>query len=383
MAGALVVVACGDAPTKGGSGDSPSAAASLVDALKPIPTADAEAIGRARGRSQVKSDEQVELFPAYASRTKDGSRWELELRGWIYEPEENDYLRNKALGELTEEMGNVPITPLVRQRLGRFLVDNERGKSIEVTVAGKPLKLATSGEDGHFAGNFLVLEAEAAAWSKGGSLEVSVVLPEGDSRSFSTRLQLVEPDGFTIISDVDDTIKISEVRNKPRLLQRTFAMEFEAVPGMAKVYDRWLGRDAHLHFVSSSPWQLFVPLAELVKGAGFPPATFSLKQVRPKDVKTTIDALLADPLLTKPPAIRAVLDRFPKRRVIMVGDSGEKDPEIYGIIARERPAQIDRIYIRDVTGDAAEGDRFKAAFESIAREKWLIFKDAESLPSAP
>jgi len=379
----LLSTACDDASKSHGAGTPGSSAQQSSDAPRPIPTADVAAIERARSRSQVKSDEQVVLFPAYAWRTEDGSRWEFELRGWIYEPEENDYLRTKALDELAEQMGTIPVTKLVRQRVSMFLVDHERGKVIEVTVAGRPLKLAPSGEDGVFAGRFLVPEAEASAWAKGGALEVSVIMPSGDERTFSTRLQLVEPKGLTIISDVDDTIKISEVRDKARLLQRTFAMEFEAVPGMAKVYERWLADEDHLHFVSASPWQLFAPLAELVHGSGFPSATFSLKQVRPKDVRGAIDGLLADPLSSKPQAIRAVLDRFPKRHALLVGDSGEKDPEVYGIIARERTSQIDRIYIRDVTGDTAEGERYRRAFDGLARDRWVIFKDTGTLPDAP
>jgi len=47
--------------------------------------------------------------------------------------------------------------------------------------------------------------------------------------------------------------------------------------------------------------------------------------------------------------IRELLKDFPQRNFILIGDTGEMDPEIYTTIAREHPNQIVRIFIRDVT----------------------------------
>ena len=41
------------------------------------------------------------------------------------------------------------------------------------------------------------------------------------------------------------------------------------------------------------------------------------------------------------------MGRFPKRRFILIGDSGEKDPEVYREIQRRFPAQVQEIMIRD------------------------------------
>ncbi len=35
---------------------------------------------------------------------------------------------------------------------------------------------------------------------------------------------------------------------------------------------------------------------------------------------------------------------------MLIGDSGQKDPEVYGTIVREHPGRIRAVYIRDVTG---------------------------------
>ncbi len=49
--------------------------------------------------------------------------------------------------------------------------------------------------------------------------------------------------------------------------------------------------------------------------------------------------------------ISEIVGRFPKRRFILVGDSGEKDPEVYREIKTRFPQQIQEIWIRDVVND--------------------------------
>jgi phosphatidate phosphatase APP1 len=63
---------------------------------------------------------------------------------------------------------------------------------------------------------------------------------------------------------------------------------------------------------------------------------------------------------------------FPQRTFILVGDSGERDPEIYGAIAREFPNRVTKILIRHITSDVP--NRFERAFEYIDADKWTLFQ---------
>jgi phosphatidate phosphatase APP1 len=67
------------------------------------------------------------------------------------------------------------------------------------------------------------------------------------------------------------------------------------------------------------------------------------------------------------------------RLLVLVGDSGEHDPEIYGSIARKYPRRIHRIFIRAVRGESNDDQRFARAFEGIDADKWLVFTDAVDL----
>ena len=57
---------------------------------------------------------------------------------------------------------------------------------------------------------------------------------------------------------------------------------------------------------------------------------------------------------------------FPGRRFLLVGDSGERDPEVYAEVARRRPEQVTGIAIRQVAGRLS-ARRQQAWLDRIAR----------------
>jgi len=108
-----------------------------------------------------------------------------------------------------------------------------------------------------------------------------------------------------------------------------------------------------------------------MRNAGFPRATLELKDVRFRD--ETLINLFKKGTETKPVQIEPILKRHARRQFILIGDSGEQDPEVYGDVARRYPARIHRILIRNVDNSKAEDLRFKEAFKHIARNKWQLF----------
>jgi len=76
---------------------------------------------------------------------------------------------------------------------------------------------------------------------------------------------------------------------------------------------------------------------------------------------------------------RGQVKLVPRCGIILVGDSGEQDPEVYGDIARRYPAQIRRILTRNADNRKAEDLRFKEAFKHVARNKWQLFDHPEKI----
>jgi phosphatidate phosphatase APP1 len=185
----------------------------------------------------------------------------------------------------------------------------------------------------------------------------------------------------SVISDIDDTIKISEVRNREALLRNTFLGPFRPVPGMAEIYAAWAtNHGASFHYVTACPWQLQPELATFLRTNGFPEGTFQMKQFRWKD--QSFFGLFQSPERHKRNVIERWLRQFPQRQFILVGDSGERDPEVYGELARRFPGQVRRILIRDVTAESGEADRYRRAFAEVPAGVAVVFGEAEAIRAA-
>eukprot|EP00435_Cladocopium_sp_Y103_P002167 s4887_g1.t1 len=177
---------------------------------------------------------------------------------------------------------------------------------------------------------------------------------------------LVRPHGIGIISDIDDTVKVTEVFHGIKaVLQNTFLKTFDDVPGMAKLYQGLEKLDASFHYVSKSPPELHAPLADFLHEKGFPVSSIHLC-----------------PLLGRNRAnfklgqVESLLSQFPDRKFILVGDSGEKDPEVYAEIMRRHPKQVLKVLIRSVApSDTENVAKARAAFQGINVSKWQVFAD--------
>lgn len=324
----------------------------------------------------LKTDETIVFFRTAGWLDETTQEWNLPVHGWVYEPQ--DSAARKALLEttLTEHFGLEISTETevnLSRRLNLLVADNERGKNIVIKLAGRIVELPPSVENGHFETILRIPASEIDAFAKEGRLPYSTVTAKSEKRSFAGEVQLLAPAGLSVISDIDDTVKISNVTDHKRLLESTFLLDFETAPGMLERYTHWAAHDASFHFVSSSPWQLYSPLREFLDDSGFPWATYSLKAVRFRD-ETLLD-LFKKGTETKPLIIKGILDRYPGRTFILVGDSGEQDPEVYAALLREYPQQVFEAYIRNVTQARADDERFTAVFDGIEPERWHLFDD--------
>jgi phosphatidate phosphatase APP1 len=111
-------------------------------------------------------------------------------------------------------------------------------------------------------------------------------------------------------------------------------------------------------------------LSAFFAASGFPAGTWHMKQVRLKD--RTLASLWEEPDVTKRAAILPLLAAYPERQFILLGDAGERDPEIYGEIARAHPAQVRHIYIRLLPGRDEDPLRWAAAFAGLPADRWTL-----------
>ncbi|KAI8908736.1 hypothetical protein DFJ77DRAFT_473144 [Powellomyces hirtus] len=278
----------------------------------------------------------------------------------------------------------------LKERYGWFAVSGVEDAQLPVTIPASPSKAVTLPTKTDNTGLF-----DAA-------VNVSITGPTDKHGAITFKSQtlgqdqvggmvyLVEPEGVSIISDIDDTIKITEVLDKVKVLKHTFLQPFEAVYGMPKLYTDLqtklsaLNKRPAFHYLSRSPWTLFGGLKDFTTAAGFPAGQFILRNLSLKD-RSFFDFLVGGSSF-KVDRIRDHISLFPNRTLIMIGDSGELDPESYGVIAREKPQLVSCIAIRAIEGqDAAvektknSPERYQIAFDGVPKDKWFTFTDASKI----
>ena len=332
------------------------------------------------GISDIKADETVVFFNTAAWLDTETGQWNIPVHAWIYEPE-SSVVRKGLFAELLEEKYGLVVGPESQayfdRRANLLIADNERGKILVVRIAGQDIALPPSEPNGHLSGVLHFPAGQIDANSEHGYIRFFAVTAANETRHFEAEAQLVPPAGVSIISDIDDTVKISHVTDHKLLFESTFYKPFQPVPGMPELYRDLSSRGANLHFVSSSPWQLYEPLRDFLDTAGFPWATLDLKSFRFRD--KTFFNLFKKGDETKPAQIVPILERYPGHGFILIGDSGEQDPEVYGEIARRFPQAIRHILIRNLDG-AGRGDaRFLEAFKQVPAQKWQLFDDPDQL----
>ncbi|KAF9938720.1 hypothetical protein BGZ65_012355 [Modicella reniformis] len=190
-------------------------------------------------------------------------------------------------------------------------------------------------------------------------------------------VDLIDPKGVSVISDIDDTIKETEVPAGTRIILRnTFLKDMKQVPGMADVYNGWWKQGAVFHYVSNSPWQLIPPLLEFFDFHKFPRGSAHLR-LHDSVLKT----YFMSPAEHKKKSIREIVNDFQGRQFILIGDSGEKDLEIYTDLAKEYPEQIIKVFIRDIT--TARLQKMEAKSTSTGSTSPSAHEDTQALPQTP
>lgn len=175
-----------------------------------------------------------------------------------------------------------------------------------------------------------------------------------------------ENSDFGIISDVDDTIIQSHALSPIKKL-RTLAMNTAenrvAFPGVAALY-KALTHDQEnyknpLWFISGSSWNLYDLLNDFCRIKNIPQAPFQLRKLG----ITKQQWVKAATIEYKMKEIRPVMDLMEPLPFIFIGDSGQKDPEIYKKVVEEYPNRVKAIYIRDVSPPKRDKEVKKIAGE--------------------
>lgn len=338
----------------------------------------------------IRSDENLFFIPSYCFYDKASNTYHIRFHAWIHAAEASSKKRKLLLSAISKSLDidekEINKT-LFERRARRLLCDNKRNKWVSVNYGGDNYNLGVTDKTGRTSRE-LVLPPEIM--KKGLSPDVNFedfrILPSWISfrtgtghdktRIFEGKARYLPPEGIIIVSDIDDTIKITGVKNKKRLLENAFLNPYEAVRGMSALYRSWQTEGADFFYLSDSPWQLYEPLTQFLSDEEFP---VGLMQMKAFDFASGVKTILDSAERVKISALRRLMKSFPDRKFILIGDSGERDPEIYGRIASEFGDRIEWILIRNVSGESPDSKRFRTALKNFPGEKFRLFKNPAEL----
>ncbi len=325
----------------------------------------------------VNSDEEVTLFNSYGFKDGDG-RWHLRLQGWIVEPSSSTLLTTLFYELITTVVGTTTSKPsFTDERIHQFIGDNKGGELLHVVLANKEYTLNPTEESGLFSEEIIIDAKALEGYVNNNTLSYRVLLPKGDSRDFSGSIYLRDDNTTMLISDIDDTIKITQVYlGLKEVIASTFLKPFMPASKMSELYKTLMiqHNTTEIAYLSGSPWQLYSLLESFIVDNGFSNGSFHLKALRLNPLSSTLYEFI-EPNSTyehKIATLTQIFEDFPNKHFILIGDSGEKDPEIYGQIHQKYPTQIEAIYIRNVTQESVANSRFLTAFGEYAKQVHLI-----------
>ena len=271
--------------------------------------------------------------------------------------------------------------------LGRRLVRRGCGNAIVAArFCGAEKKVVTD-RDGYFSVLLKPVKSppEDRYWH---CMELELIAPaEPGVRTEAELFVPMDKSRFVVISDIDDTVIFTGVANKMMMLWRLFTqgprsrIVFPGVPAFYRALHGGAGADEMnpLLYVSRGPWSLYEVLDEFFNIHGIPvgPILFlrkwnlSLRHPLPRRARGHKLAL-----------IREMLSIYSDMPFILIGDSGQHDPEIYSRVVRENPGKVMAVYIRNIEDNSVRDRAVKVLAEDVAKAGSILLLAADSFAMA-
>lgn len=158
---------------------------------------------------------------------------------------------------------------------------------------------------------------------------------------------------FGVISDIDDTIVETAATDVLKMIRIAYLgnaqtrKPFDGVPEFYHALQRGVsGQEGNpIFYVSSSAWNMYDVFEQFMDIKHIPPGPILLR-----DIELSLDNLLSFKHEThKIEQIQPIFERFPNLPFILIGDTGQRDAEIYQNLVQTYPDHILGVYLRDVT----------------------------------
>lgn len=197
-----------------------------------------------------------------------------------------------------------------------------------------------------------------------------------------------------VVSDIDDTVMHTGVANKAAMLWRLFVQDADSrtvFPGVAALYRALHGgvsgdEGNPMLYVSRAPWGIYDILEAFFQRHAIPVGPILFLREWGISWKSPLPRRAQD---HKRHLIEAMMELYDEMPFVLIGDSGQHDPEVYRRIVERFGGRVRAVYIREVTARgperAAEVTAISEALRKVgahvvlARDSVAIAMDAARL----
>jgi hypothetical protein len=129
---------------------------------------------------------------------------------------------------------------------------------------------------------------------------------------------LVPDEGITVISDIDDILRVTKIYDPKEGLLNSFARPFEAWENMPEIYANWSSSlpNTHFHYLTTLPEQVTRTYETFIYNT-YPAGSFDTRPLNFSDISATL--AIREFLLVK------IFETFPKRKFVLVADTSNSD----------------------------------------------------------
>lgn len=329
----------------------------------------------------VTDSDAVWLFDNVAYRGPRG-KWEAEFVAAVLAQDPSCKVTDVVLqvAEMAGLSKDAEETATIARRITPFLMDIQPGRLVNTLFdSSTRLKLGPGGRNG------ISSDVKRLPSFKAGDVATTAAeVPAGAQGLLQMKTLFTEPEGWTVISDVDDTIKVTMTSDPIGILRSTFISTPTPIAGMPELYahvHKLLGAHSPFFYLSASPYNLY-PFLHSFRSQYYPTGQLILRDASWMTIPGLLSNLTLGTEEYKVDRMQKIHGWLPKKKVICIGDSTQSDPEAYGDVWRAYPGWVQVILIRKVTDIAAVGieaknepARFEKAFEGIPRHVWHVFED--------
>ena len=307
----------------------------------------------------------------FATHTVEGERGYVILPYRGYGTRREIFMIGRIFYQRTAANKSGSTGSLLAQIGRRLLRRGVPGIEVEVRVGGTYLRVETDNE-GYFRAHMHLKEPLPGdrLWH---NVIVEILNPQEETQRRAVNgVVFVPPETarFVVISDIDDTVMHTGVANKIKMFWRLFAQDAEsrvAFPGVASLYNALLDGPAGdeynpILYVSRGPWGIYDMLDAFFKAHNIPIGPILFLREWNVTWRSPLPRRAED---HKQDLIRKMLELYDDLPFVLIGDSGQHDPEIYADVVRENPGRVLAVYIRDVVGSSARAAELKKLTEEI------------------